>query len=91
MKTRFGFIDPGRSCAVFDSNVRDYDWAKSVESHVDNTEVTQRLKNFEHCNAYSLKLLGEYNGGTSVQHPIDRMKMYAELTGNCKNYEIKSS
>lgn len=92
MKTRFGFIDPGTVCAVFNSDIIDYDWAKSVKSYWDNTEVTYDTKNYKNRNAYQLKLSREYNTGTSVRHPNHIwMKMYAELIGNYKNYEIKNS
>jgi len=90
MKAEYGFIDPGTDCAVFSGNIKDNYWAKSVKSHWDNTEVTLDTKNLEHRNAYQLKPEMEYNTGTSVQHP-EWMKMYAELIGNYKNYEIKNS
>ncbi len=53
-------------------------WAKSVEAAIVNTEVSIEGKTQCHRNAYLVKLLGEYNLGTSVQHPTG-MKMYAEL------------
>jgi len=58
----------------------DYDRAISVNSEIGNTEISYVCKNHSHRNAYQVKLEKEYNPGTSVRHPSNRMKMYAELT-----------
>jgi HK97 gp10 family phage protein len=36
-----------------------------------------------------MKLLIEYNSPTSVRH-LNKVKIYAELTGDCKSIKIKS-
>lgn len=57
-------------------------------NHFVNTEVTQLIA--EYRNAQEMKASNTNNSPTSVEHP-DRVKMCADLTGNCENSEIKSS
>lgn len=57
-------------------------------SHFVNTEVSQLIA--EHRNAQKVNASNSNNLSTSAEHP-NGMNMCAELTGNCKNSEIKSS
>ena len=57
-------------------------------NHFVNTEVTQLID--EYRNAQKVNVIESNNPSTSAEHPI-RMKMCAELIGNDKNLEIKSS
>ena len=57
-------------------------------NHFVNTEVTQLIA--EYRNAQKVSASDSNNPPTSAEHPT-RVKMCAELTGNCENSEIKSS
>lgn len=57
-------------------------------SHFVNTEVTQLIA--EYRNAQKVNVSDSDNPSTSAEHP-NRVKMCAELIGNCENSEIKSS
>lgn len=57
-------------------------------NHFVNTEVTQLIA--EYRNAQKVSASDSNNPSTSAEHPT-RVKMCAELTGNCESSEIKSS